>query len=204
MRAQFFPDVISDEIDIEVRWDGAGAEDVDAAIVAVLEPVLVAVPGVASTSATSREGRASLEIEFDPGWDMARAADEVQVAIDSVTDLPDDAEAPTVRRGAWWDRVTDVVITGPVAPEQLGRFADEFVARLFDAGVTRATIRGVAAPEVVVEVPSASIIRHDISMAEIAAVISAAAMRPQREKSTPLVPGCGPARPPAARRVSQP
>jgi hypothetical protein len=66
MRAQFFPDVISDEIDIEVRWDGAGAEDVDAAIVAVLEPVLVAVPGVASTSATSREGRASIEIEFDP------------------------------------------------------------------------------------------------------------------------------------------
>jgi multidrug efflux pump subunit AcrB len=66
MRAQFFPDVISDEIDIEVRWDGAGAEDVDAAIVAVLEPVLVAVPGVAATSATSREGRASIEIEFDP------------------------------------------------------------------------------------------------------------------------------------------
>jgi multidrug efflux pump subunit AcrB len=106
---------------------------------------------------------------------MSRAADEVQVAIDSVTDLPEDAEAPTVRRGAWWDRVTDVVITGPVAPEQLGRFADEFVARLFDAGVTRATIRGVAAPEVVVEVPSASLIRYDISMAEIAAVIAAAA-----------------------------
>jgi multidrug efflux pump subunit AcrB len=83
MRAQFFPDVISDEIDIEVRWDGAGAEDVDEAIVAVLEPVLVAVPGVASTSATSREGRASIEIEFDPGWDMSRAADDVQAAMDS-------------------------------------------------------------------------------------------------------------------------
>jgi len=175
MRAQFFPDVISDEIDIQVSWDGAGAEDVDASIVAVLEPVLVAVPGVASTSATSREGRASIEIEFEPGWDMSRAADEVQIAIDSVTDLPEGADTPTVRRGAWWDRVTDVVITGPVAPDQLGRFADEFVARLFDAGVTRATIRGVAAPQIVVEVPSASLIRHDISMAEIAAVISAAA-----------------------------
>ncbi len=175
MRAQFFPDVISDEINIQVSWDGAGAEDVDASIVAVLEPVLVAVPGVASTSATSREGRASIGIEFEPGWDMSRAADEVQIAIDSVTDLPEGAETPTVRRGAWWDRVTDVVITGPVAPDQLGRFADEFVARLFDAGVTRATIRGVAAPQVVVEVPSASLIRHDISMAEIAAVISAAA-----------------------------
>jgi multidrug efflux pump subunit AcrB len=176
---------------------------VDAAIVAVLEPVLVAVPGVASTAATSREGRASIEIEFDPGWDMSRAADEVQVAIDSVTDLPEDADAPTVRRGAWWDRVTDVVITGPVAPEQLGRFADEFVARLFDAGVTRATIQGVAAPEVVVEVPSASLIRHDVSMAEIAAVISAAADTAPQGRSTPRARACAPARRPAAPRGSR-
>jgi multidrug efflux pump subunit AcrB len=175
MRAQFFPDVISDEISLSVTWEGAGAEDVDAAIVAVLEPVLIAVPGVAATSATSREGRASIQLEFEPGWDMARAADEVEAAVNNVTGLPEGAEEPAVRRGAWWDRVTDVVITGPVAPEQLGRFADEFVARLFDAGVTRATIQGVAAPQIVVEVPSASLIRHDITMAEIAEVIAAAA-----------------------------
>ena len=175
MRAQFFPDVVSDEIDIVVTWDGAGAEDVDEAIVAVMEPVLLAVPGVAGSSATSREGRTSIELEFEPGWDMGRAADEVQVALDAITDLPEDAEDPEVRRGAWWDRVTDVVITGPVEPAQLGRFADEFTARLFDVGVTRATIRGVAAPETVVELPSAAIIRYDVSMAGIAEVIAAAA-----------------------------
>ncbi|MEM7721077.1 MAG: efflux RND transporter permease subunit [Pseudomonadota bacterium] len=175
MRAQFFPDVVSDDINIVVTWDGAGAEDVDEGIVAVMEPSLLAVPGVVSSAATSREGRASIELEFEPGWDMSRAADEVQAAMDAITDLPEDAEDPEVRRGAWWDRVTDVVITGPVAPEQIGRFADEFVARLFDAGVTRATIRGVAAPETLVEVPSANLVRHDISMAEIAAVINAAA-----------------------------
>jgi multidrug efflux pump subunit AcrB len=175
MRAQFFPDVVSDEINIVVAWSGAGAEDVDEAIVAVMEPALLAVPGVASSSATSREGRASIQLEFEPGWDMGRAADEVQAAMDAITDLPEDAEDPEVRRGSWWDRVTDVVITGPVAPAQVGRFADEFVARLFDAGVTRATIRGVAAPETMVEVPSANLVRYDISMAEIAAVIGAAA-----------------------------
>jgi multidrug efflux pump subunit AcrB len=175
MRAQFFPDVVSDEIDIVVTWDGAGAEDVDEAIVAVMEPVLLTVPGVAGSSATSREGRTSIALEFEPGWDMGRAADEVQQALDGITDLPEDAEDPEVRRGAWWDRVTDVVITGPVAPAQLGRFSDEFVARLFDAGVTRATIRGVAAPQTVVEVPSASLIRYDVTMAEIAQVIAAAA-----------------------------
>lgn len=175
MRTQFFPDVVSDEITIQVTWDGAGAEDVDAAIVAVMEPVLLAVPGVASSSATSREGRASIELEFEPGWDMSRAADEVQAAMDGITDLPEDAEEGQVQRSAWFDQVTDVVITGSVAPAQIGRFADEFVTRLFAEGVTRASIRGVAAPQVLVEVPTASLLRHDISMSEIAAVIAAAA-----------------------------
>ena len=30
LRAQFFPDVVEDEIRINVTWEGAGAEDVDA------------------------------------------------------------------------------------------------------------------------------------------------------------------------------
>jgi len=173
MRAQFFPDVIIDNVSVNVTWEGAGPEDVDGAIVQVLEPALLAVDGVESTASTSREGRASITLEFEPGWDMARAADDVQSAVDAITTLPEDADDPTVRRGAWRDRVTDVVITGPVGAEQLALFADELVTRLFAEGVTRSTIRGVAAPRTVVEVPSANLIAHDVTMQEIAAAIAA-------------------------------
>ncbi len=173
MRAQFFPDVIIDDIGVSVTWDGAGAEDVDRAIIQVLEPALLSVEGVATSEATSTEGRASLTLEFDPGWDMAQAADDVQAAVDAVTTLPEEADLPEVRRSAWRDRVTDVILTGPVGVDQLARFADEFVTRLFAAGVTRTTIRGLAAPRTVVEVPSASLIRHDVTMQQIASAIAA-------------------------------
>ena len=173
MRAQFFPDVILENVTVSTQWQGAGAEDVDAAIVQVLEPVLLAVEGVESSTSTSREGRGVITLEFEPGWDMTRAADDVQGAVDTITELPDEAEDPQVRRGVWRDRVTDVVITGPISPQQLGRFADEFVTRLFAAGVTRATIQGVAAPQMLVEVPSAKLIAHDVTMAQIAAAIAA-------------------------------
>ena len=171
MRAQFFPDVIIDSVSVSVTWSGAGAEDVDAAIVQVLEPALLAVDGVTASSARSSEGRASISLEFEPGYDMAQAAEDVQIAVDATGNLPDDSEDPVVRRGTWSDRVTDVVITGPVGTEQLGRFADELVTRLFAAGVTRATIRGVAAPSTVIEVPSLSLIQHDVTMSEIATAI---------------------------------
>ena len=175
MRAQFFPDVVIDSVTVSVAWDGAGAEDVDAAIVQALEPALIAVDGVEETSSVSREGRAHIRLEFEPNWDMAQAANDVQLAVDGVTDLPTDAETPEVRRGAWRDRVTDVVISGPVATDQLAGFADEFVARLLAEGVTRTTIRGIADPQTVVEVGTLSLIRHDITMQEIAAAIAAEA-----------------------------
>ncbi|MCO6384209.1 efflux RND transporter permease subunit [Oceanicola sp. 502str15] len=175
MRAQFFPDIVLDSVRVSVNWDGAGAEDVDSAIVAVLEPALLAVDGVEESDATSREGGASIRLEFEPNYDMARAAEDVQQAVDGITNLPEEADDPVVTRSAWRDRVTDVIITGPVGVELLARYADEFVARLFEAGVTRTTLRGVAAPEVIVEVPSAQLINNDITMRQIADAIAAEA-----------------------------
>ncbi|RVV98357.1 efflux RND transporter permease subunit [Mesobaculum littorinae] len=175
LRAQFFPDIVTDEVDISVTWEGAGAEDVDRAIVDLLEPTLLAVDGVEASEARSSEGRARIELEFEPGWDMSRATEDVQTAVDSVSNLPESAEDPEIRRGGWYDRVTDVVITGPVGVDQLARFGDEFVARLFQAGVTRTTIRGVSAPETVVEVPSINLIRYDVTLSDIAQAIGAEA-----------------------------
>ena len=175
MRAQFFPDTVVEEVDISVRWDGAGPEDVDSAIIQLLEPALLAVEGVDSSTASSREGAGSITLKFEPGTDMTRAADDVQAAVDAVTNLPTEADEPRVDRRAWRDRVTDVVVTGPVGRDQLMRFADEFVARLFRAGVTRTTIRGLAAPSTLIEVPSINLVRHGLELSEIASAIAAEA-----------------------------
>ena len=172
MRAQFFPDIVIDNVSVTVTWPGAGAADVDSAIVQVIEPTLMAVEGVASTSATASEGRARIMLEFEPGWDTGKAASDVQDALDVINTLPEDAEEPVIRRSSWRDRVTNVVISGPVAIEQLARFTDEFVARLFAEGITRTTISGIASPEISVEVPALRLVQYDVSMEQIARAIA--------------------------------
>lgn len=175
MRAQFFPDSVVEEVEVDVTWEGAGAEDVDRAIVQVLEPSLIAIEGVASSEARATEGAARITLEFEPGWDMGRAVSDVEQAISAAGDLPEAAEEPEITRGVWRDTVTDVVITGPIAPEQLGRLADELVTRLYAKGVTRTTVQGLAAPQTVVEVPTAQMMRHNVTLSQIAAVIAAEA-----------------------------
>jgi multidrug efflux pump subunit AcrB len=175
IRAQYFPDVVVQDVEVSVRWDGAGADDVDRRIVQVIEPALMAVDGVAYVGSFSTEGIAEIEIELDPGTDIGTATDAIQAAVDAVTTLPDGAEQPEVRQGVWRDGVTDAVITGPVGTDQLARFADEFTARLFQQGITRTRIQGLAAPQVVVEVPTTALIRLDVTMEDIAAAITAQA-----------------------------
>lgn len=172
MRAQYFPDVIVDSISVSVAWEGAGAEDVDAAIVQLLGPALQTVAGVSATSATAREGQAQIRLEFEPGTDMDRAEREVQEAANGIGNLPETAEEPTVRRSGWSERVVQVVITGPVDVASLGRYADEMVQRLFEEGVTSTSVQGVAAPSILVEVPSLALIRHDVGLSEVADTIA--------------------------------
>lgn len=174
IRAQYFPDVVINEVAVSVIWSGAGAEDVDRGIVQVVEPAVLTIEGVAGVSSRATEGRAVVEIEFEPNYDLSVAEKDVQAAVDALSTLPEGSEDPTVSASAWRDRVTDVLISGPVGIDQLGRFADEMIGRLFTAGISRATITGLADPETVVEVPSTALMRHDITMAEVATAIGAA------------------------------
>ncbi|GIT87873.1 efflux RND transporter permease subunit [Roseobacter sp. OBYS 0001] len=173
MRTQFFPDVVLEEIRVNINWDNASAEDMDRAILQLLEPAVLALDGVEGTISFTGEGWASTRVNFEPDWDMMRALADVQNAVDGIDGFPTEMEEPRVFQRSWTDRVTDVVITGPVGPDQLALFADELVVRLFAAGVTRTSLQGVAAPQTLVEVPSVELIANDITMAEIAAAIRA-------------------------------
>lgn len=175
MRAQYFPDSITEELDISVAWDGAGADDVDRAIVQVIEPALLAVEGVAASESRASEGRATITLEFEPGWDMARASSDAETALSTSGDLPEDSETPEITRSVWRDTVTDVAINGPIAPDQLGRLADELVARLYQMGVTRTSIQGMSAPQIVVEIPTERMMAHGVTMQEIATLIASEA-----------------------------
>ncbi|MEM7269263.1 MAG: efflux RND transporter permease subunit, partial [Pseudomonadota bacterium] len=173
IRSQFFPDFVRETVLVDIAWPGAGPAEVDSAIISLIEPQLLAVEGVDGTSATAREGLASIRISFEENWDMSRATEEVKAIVDRVTTLPDSADEPNVRHAAYRDRITDVVIHGSVDTTQLTRYATEFQTLLFREGITRTRLRGAADVTLRIAVPEASLIRHDITVAEIASAISA-------------------------------
>ena len=172
IRTQYFPDVVNETMTVTVRWAGAGPEDMDRGVVEVLAPPLLAVEGVEEAQTVARQGVATFTLTFEADWDMARASEEVKSAVDQTrSNLPAGAEQPEVARGGFRDRVTNVVIYGPVDVEQIGRLADDLQSRLFRVGVTKVTVRGVADPIIRVSLREVDLIRHDLTLQDVATAI---------------------------------
>jgi multidrug efflux pump subunit AcrB len=173
IRSQFFPDIVRHVVWVNVTWSGVGPEEIDKAIIARLEPRLRAVEGVDEIRTKARENRANIRLQFESNWDMEAAIDDVKAVVDEVTDLPEDADEPVVRRSRYRDRVTDVVISGHVPISLLERYAEEFRSRLFRQGVTRSKVVGQKAPQIRVDVKPDTLERHGIGLEAIAEAIRA-------------------------------
>ncbi|MES0811546.1 efflux RND transporter permease subunit [Roseibium sp. SCPC15] len=174
IRTQFFPDFVREEVDVRISWPGAGPEDLDRSVVEILGPQLLAVNGVDEATSLAREGSVRINLEFEDGWDMGQATDEVKAAVDQArSSLPEGIEEPVVSRGVYRDRVTDVVIFGPVDIDQLARFAEDLQTILFRDGITRVSIQGLGDPVIRINVGESMLVRHDLTLRDVADVVSA-------------------------------
>jgi multidrug efflux pump subunit AcrB len=193
IRAQFMPDVVSESIQLDIAWPGAGPGAVDAQIAAPVDAALLALPGLSRLKTVAQEGLARFTLVFEPGVDLAAAHDEARAAIDALTSLPETAEEPELRRRSWRDRVTNIGVWGPLSPEQIARIAQQLQAELFAAGVTRVQLDGAPDPVLRVAAREIDLARRDVTLRELsdsaAAVLSATPAGDIAEGRTRVVTG---------------
>jgi len=93
------PDVDFPVLTVSVTWQGASPETMEYAIVDVLEDSVMTIEGIKSITSVSREGQASLTIEFELERDIDVALQEVQTKIfQAQRNLPRDIDTPVVTK----------------------------------------------------------------------------------------------------------
>lgn len=90
------PDTDQPMIMIMARYSGVSPEDMDELVTKVIEDEVSTVEGVESISSTTSEGSSRIMLEFSYEQDMDDAYNDVTKALDSIRDLPDDMDDPTV------------------------------------------------------------------------------------------------------------
>ncbi|NVO85682.1 efflux RND transporter permease subunit [Hymenobacter terrestris] len=94
-----YPSVDPPIISVSASYTGASADVIQAQVTEVLEAAVNGVPGIKNLTSNSRDGRASIRVEFDLDADLETAANDVRDKVSGVQGrLPRDMDPPTVSK----------------------------------------------------------------------------------------------------------
>jgi multidrug efflux pump subunit AcrB len=143
-----FPEISLDRVLVTVQLPGATAEDVEELVTRPIEDALADVGNIDTFTSNTSEGHSNVVITFLDGTDLQDARAEVERAVSSVEDLPDDAETPIVKEMILELPVISVALVGdPSATLVVDRLADD-LRNL--PGVATVNVSGLGTREIAV------------------------------------------------------
>jgi multidrug efflux pump len=125
--------------------EGISPEDSERVLLEPMEAELATLTGLREMHGTAAEGVATVELEFEPGFDADEALDSVREAVDRAEpELPEDASTPLVQEiNTALFPVLTAVLSGPVPERTLNRVAEELEDRIEGvAGVLEVDLGG--------------------------------------------------------------
>ncbi len=141
------PDVDPPVVSVNTSYTGASAAVVESRITQVLEDAISGIEGVDTITATSRNGRSDINIEFTLTRDIEGAANDVRDAISRVANrLPEDVDPPRVaKQDSDSSPIMFLNLSMPgMSAEELTDYADRYLVDQFSAidGVSQVFIGG--------------------------------------------------------------
>ncbi len=137
---------------------GAGPADVESLVTIPIEDAVNSLDKVKTVTSNSVENASTVTIEFESGVDVDKAKSDVQSAVDSITDLPDDVISPRVIKLDFENSpVWTFVLTTTADDGSLFKFATHLKQKLEDlpeidsvgvAGLEETEIKIIVNPEV--------------------------------------------------------
>ena len=172
LNTQFFPTFDIEFITVTVKWTGASAEDVEAAITEPIERELLGLDSVREMTSSSNRGFAVITLEYEEGSDMDVALDEVKERVASLRNLPGAADDPVIKRIINYEPVARLLVTGRDG-QNLRPIVREIERELIRLGIAKVDIIGLPAEEIAIQVPSAALRELDMSLADVARRVAA-------------------------------
>lgn len=163
LNTQLFPDFDFDYITVTIPWRGASPEDVQRSITIPVEQAIKTLPNTKKLIARSQQGASAIFIELEDGTDLGLALDEVRQRIDSIRNLPQDAERPVIQKITNYSLVTSILVsTENGSLEELRPLVRKMEDQILGLGAGKVEFIGLPEEEMAIQVPAAAL--HDLRM----------------------------------------
>jgi len=172
MNTQMFPNFDLEYISIAVPWSGASAEDVERSIIIPMEQELKSITEVKKMTSSAMSGSASISLELEEGVVVGDVLDRVKQRIESIRNLPNEAERPVIQQVERFQPIANIVITGSESLPELALLARQFEQELMARGIRKVNFVGMPAEEIAIKVPSSTLHETGLSLTDIANRVS--------------------------------
>ena len=174
MTREAYPTVPMGSCQVFVPFPGASAEEVEQLVSVPVEGAVSGVDGIRQLYTTSREGLATVWIDFDPSVrDVGRKVVEISSAIERMPDLPDGVDAPRVVERFVDLPALTVAVRGEVEDQVLRATTSELRADLSEIdGVRDVTATGIREPALFVDVDADRLAAHRLPLEAVASTLS--------------------------------
>jgi hydrophobic/amphiphilic exporter-1 (mainly G- bacteria), HAE1 family len=169
LRREFFPETDPEKANVTLPYPGVTPDDLEETLAIKVEDKLIDLDEVKELSTTLTEGGGGITVEFREDADPDDALDEVQRAIDALTDLPEESEKIQVRLFEPRLPVIRVALYGDLDEQAMKRAIRGVRDDLRDLpGMGETLVEGVRDYEIRVDARVGALLEHGLSLPAVA------------------------------------
>ncbi|MXZ43797.1 MAG: efflux RND transporter permease subunit [Gammaproteobacteria bacterium] len=161
------------QISVYVPIRGASPEEVEEGILYKIEEAVQSVEGVGNVLSEASEGAGRVFIEVSGSYEIDAVIDEVKLVVDSISNLPSDAERPIIReREGFRSGALNVQIYGDLDFFTLQDIAGDIRNEILELPeVSQASIQGARSSEISIDITAENLRKYDLTLNQVAQLI---------------------------------
>jgi len=173
LEREFLPETSLNAISISMEWRGASPRDVSEQLLSRAEEAIEGLDGIDYIESTASEGSGTITINVKLNADEKKLLEDVKSRIDSIQNLPEDSERPTVRQQELDMGIMFLALYGEVDRLTLQRAANDLRFKITELPGLQLTDQITKqAEQVTIEVSEDNLRRYGLTFNDVSRAIS--------------------------------
>ena len=173
IKRETFPKVEAYSVQIQVPYPGATPLDVEQGICLTLEDALDGISFVEEKVCQARQSIGIMTVKMFEQGDFSKFLDDVNSAVDGISDFPTEAEQAIVSEVGRVQSVISIALTADLPRAELKTLAEQIKQRLLrHPNIPLVDVKGFSDRQLLVQVPSYNIRRYGLSLQDIGNIIA--------------------------------
>lgn len=172
IRTQVTPDMESQSVTISVPFPGASPGEVESGVLLRVEEAVRNIEGIERMNSNANQGSGSVELTIENDYDVQVIVDEVNMAMNRISSMPDQTERFSIRRSYKQHDVISIQITGDLTEHGMKSLAEQIRNEVLALpSVTKADISGARQYEISIELEESKLRQYDLTLESVARAI---------------------------------